>query len=39
MLNKHYGNPIKGEEGKKETETYIPVSQFQKNVIRVMEVA
>ena len=35
----HFESLFVGEEGQKETETDIPVSQFQQNVIRVMEVA
>ena len=35
----HFESLYVGEEGQKETETDIPVGQFQKNVIRVMEVA
>ena len=35
----HFESLYVGEEGQKETETDIPVTQFEKNVIRVMEVA
>jgi hypothetical protein len=37
--NCHFESLYVGEEGKKETETDIPVTQFQKAVIKVMEVA
>jgi hypothetical protein len=37
--NCHFESLYVGEEGQKETETDIPVTQFEKNVIRVMEVA